>query len=325
MIPDFALVNHVMFPQNQLVTREAVAAPVAVPSYRALLLRLWLVRARLGARAAVDRYRPNATNDDRRLAATLVAGGVAFLTLLACLVVGFSATTYLALIAIGFFATLGIGMVLLFGPDDYDCDTEFTEVTGQLPEAKRVWQEQRAAAQAARKQARAERKQARAARKLAKAAAANTPEVHTGMGSASVVDLVESIPDDGASAAPEELEGDGSFAVPVLGEVHIGRILEEVCRNELPLAWQDKVVGAVLRFENTNRNAKAVSVEIEGRKVGHLSPADAQALWHWAGGDSREFQCRAVIHAGSKAGRIHYDLRLDINLGVESAVVAVSQ
>lgn len=291
---------------------------MARPTYRTLLLRLWLVRARLGARAAVHKYRPRATDDDRRLAVLLVAVGMAVLTLTGCAIAGFASSTYVVLIAVTFFATLGAGMVLLFGPDDYDCEAEFDEVTGLLPEAKRVWQEQRAAAQAARKQARDARRQALAAQKLAKAAAANTHEVHTGMGSASVVDLVESVPGDGACSAPEAsetLEGDGSFAVPVLGEVALGRILEDVCRGDLPLAGQDKVVGAVLRIENSNRNLRAVLVEIGGRKVGHLSPADAQALWHWAGGDSREFQCRAVIHAGTKGGRIHYDLRLDVNLG----------
>lgn len=314
-----------MVPKNQLVTREALAAPMAVPSYRTLLLRLWLVRARLGARAALHKYRPHATDDDRRLAAVLVAVGMAVFTWIACIVVGFTATTYLALIAVGFFATLGGGLVLLFGPDDYDCENEFDEVTGQLPEAKRVWQEQRATAKEARKQAREARKQAYAARKLANAADANIPEAQVGMGSASVVDLVESLPDDGSSSTPLELEGDGSYAVPVLGEVALGRILEDACRNELPLAGQNNVVGAVLRIENNNRNTKAVSVEIGGRKVGHLSPADAQALWLRSGGDIREFQCRAVIHAGLKGGRIHYDLRLDINLGVECSIEAVSR
>ena len=306
-----------MVPENQLVTREAVATPMAGPTYRTLLLRLWLVRARLGARAALHKYRPLATDDDRRLAATLVAVGMAVFTWLACAVTGFSATTYIVLIALGFFATLGASLALLFGPDDYDCETELDEVTGLLPEAKRVWHEQRAAAQAARKQARAARKQARAT-------GVNAPVDHTGMDTTGIVDLVEPVPVDGPPSAPEALEGDGGYAVPVLGEVHIDRILADVCRDELPQVGQDKVVWAVVRIENTNRNLRAVLVEIAGRKVGHLSPADAQALRQRTGGDNWQFPCRAVIHGGWKGGRIHYDLRLDVNLGADCPSADVS-
>lgn len=302
-----------MVPKNQLLTREAVAAPMARPTYRTLLLRLWLVRARLGARAAVQKYRPLATDDDRRLAATLAAGGMAFVTWLACLVVGFTATTSIVLVAVGFFATLGAGLALLFGPDDYDCDAELAEVTGLLPEAKRVWREQRAAVRAA-----------RAARKRARANAANAPEDHTGMASTGVVDLVEPVPESELTSVMEGLEGDGSYAVPVLGEVHIGRILEDVCRDELPQVGQDTVVWALVRIEKANRNLRGVSVEIAGRRVGHLSPADAQALQQRAGGDNWQFPCRAVIHGGWKYGRIHYELRLDINLGADCPGAVVS-
>jgi hypothetical protein len=116
---------------------------------------------------------------------------------------------------------------------------------------------------------------------------------------------------------PAALEGDGTYAVPVLGEIHVGRILADVCHDELPPLGQDKVVSAVVRIENTNRDSRAVSVEIAGRKVGHLSRADARALRRRAGRDSGQFKCRAVIHAEWKRGRVHYDLRLDVNLGAD--------
>jgi hypothetical protein len=128
-------------------------------------------------------------------------------------------------------------------------------------------------------------------------------------------DLVE--PVSGGGLSPAALEGDGGYAVPVIGEVHVGRILAAACHDELPPVGQDKVVWAVVRIENTNRDSRAVSVEIAGRKVGHLSRADAQALRQQAGEDSGQFKCRAVIHAGWKRGRVHYDLWLDVNLGAD--------
>jgi hypothetical protein len=228
-------------------------------------------------------FRPHASADDRRLAAVLAAAGTAVITLLGCAAAGFPATTCIVLTGVGFFAPLGGGLALLFGPDDYDCEAELAEVTGLLPEAKRAWGERRGAARAARQQATA-------------------PEAE---------DLIEPVLGGGPPPVPA-LEGDGSYAVPVLGEIHIGRILENVCLDELPPVGQDKVVSAVVRIENTNRDSRAVSVEIAGRKVGHLSPADARALRRRAGRDSGQFKCRAVIHAGWKHGRVHYDLRLDV-------------
>jgi hypothetical protein len=123
---------------------------------------------------------------------------------------------------------------------------------------------------------------------------------------------------------PAALEGDGTYAVAVLGEVHVGRILAAVCHDELPPVGQDKVVSAVVRVGNTDRDSRAVSVEIAGRKVGHLSPADARALRRWVGRDGEQFTCRAAIHAGWKHGRVHYDVRLDVNLGADRPSGVVS-
>ena len=89
-----------MEPENRQVT-TAPAAPTAGPTYRTLLLRLWLVRARLKARAGVRVAWPRDTADDRRLAAVLVAAGTAVITLLGCAVVGFTATTCVVLTAFG--------------------------------------------------------------------------------------------------------------------------------------------------------------------------------------------------------------------------------
>jgi hypothetical protein len=288
-----------MEPENRQVT-------TAGPTYPTLLLRLWLVRARLRARAGVRVVRPRDTADDRRLVAVLVAVGTAVITLLGCAAAGFTVATCIVLAAIGFFAPLGVGLALLFGPDDNDCEAELAEVIGLLPEAKRVWGERRVA-----------RRARRAARKQVTAAGVNAsggPAV--GADPVGAEDLVEPVPGGGPPPVPA-LEGDGAYAVPVLGEVHVGRILADVCRDELPPVGQDKVVSVVVRIENTNRDSRAVSVEIAGRKVGHLSQADAQALRRQAGRDSGQFTCWAVIHAGWKHGRVHYDLWLDVNLGTD--------
>ena len=294
-----------MEPENRQVATAAPAAPTAGPTYPTLLLRLWLVRARLEARAGVRVVRPQATADDRRLTALLVAVGMALIVLLGCAAAGFAATTSLVLIAIGFFAPLGGGLALLFGPDDYDCEAELAEVTGLLPEAKRVRDQWRAA----RRAERAARKQAAAGGDGLVERAVTDPAETKG--------LAELVPVGGPPPVPAALEGDGTYAVPVLVEVHVGRILAEVCHDELPAVGQDKVVSAVVRIENTNRDSRAVLVEIAGRTVGHLSPADAQALRRRAGRDSGQFTCRAVIHAEWKRGRVHYDLRLDVNLGAD--------
>jgi hypothetical protein len=337
IISAFARVHHAMEPENRQVTTAAPAAPTAGPTYPTLLLRLWLARARLEARAGVRAVRPQDTADDRRLAAVLAAAGIALIMLVGCTAAGFAVTTTIVHIAVGFFAGLGGGLALLFGPDDDDCEAELAVVTGLLPEAKRVWDEQRAAARVARARLRTERAARRAAHKAERAArkqaaAGRTAARVNARGGLAVVadpaaaeDIVELVPVQGLSPVPAALKGNGAYAVPVLGEVHVGRILANVCHDKLPPVGQDKVVSAVVRIEDTNRDSRAVSVEIAGRKVGHLSRADARALRRRVGRDSEKFKCRAAIHAGWECGRVQYDLRLDVNLGADrpSGVVSV--
>jgi hypothetical protein len=213
------------------------------------------------------------------------------------------------LISVGFFAALGVGLALLFGPDDYDCEAELAEVTEQLPGAKRTWDKRRAAARAAR----TARKQATGAAGHKRGARAANP----------AEDLVDLVPVSTPSPVPA-LEGDGAYAVPVLGEVHVGRILADVCHDDLPPVGQDKVVSAVVRIEDTNRDSRAVSVEVAGRRVGHLSRADARALRQQVGGGNETFKCRAAICAGWEYGRVHYGVRLDVNLGADRPSGVVS-
>jgi hypothetical protein len=305
-----------MEPENRQVTTAAPAAPTAGPTYPTLLFRLWVVRAQLKARSVARRVRPRDTADDRRLVAVLVAAGLALLTLIGCAAAGFTVTTCIVLTGIGFFAPLGSGLALLFGPDDYDCEAELAEVTRLLPGAKQVRDERRAAARAARKPAAAGRAASGVTARGGRAAVADP---------AAAGDLAERVPVGGPPPAPSALEGDGTYAVPVLGEIHVGRILAAACHDELPPVGYDKVVPAVVRVGNTDRDPRAVTVEIAGRTVGHLAPADARALRHRVGGDGEQFECRAAIHAGWKCGRVHYDLRLDVNLGADRPGGVVSR
>jgi hypothetical protein len=302
--------------ENQLVTPAATAAPTAGPTYPTLLLRLWLVRARLDFRARVRKVWTRDTSDDRRLAAVLVAVGVAVVMLLGSLAAGLSATTCIVHVGIGFFAALGVSLALLFGPDDYDCNDELVAVTGLMPEAKRVWDENRAAARAARAVRKAERAERRAATQAARkveqdarkrAAAEAKPDEA----------LVELVPVCESSPEPETLTGDGAYAVPVMSEVHVGRILAAAFRDGLPPIGQDKDVSAVVRIADTSRDTRAVSVEIAGRKVGHLSKADGRALRQRVDHNGEQFKCRAAIRAGWKDGRVRYAVRLDVNLGTD--------
>jgi hypothetical protein len=262
----------------------------------------------------VRKVRPRDTADDRRLAAVLVAAGVALILFLGCVTAGVAAPNAVFLIGLAYFAVLGGGLFLLLWPNDYDCENELAAVAGHLPEAKRVWDERRAAARAARAVRRAEQRAERVVRKAERA----TRKRAAILGTATVAeDFVELVPVGGPPQMPAALKGDGDYAVPVLGEIHADRILATVCNDELPPVGEDKVVSAVVQIENTTRDSRAVSVEIAGRKVGHLSRADARVLRQRVGRDSEKFKCRAAIHAGWKGGRVHYDLRLDVNLGAD--------
>jgi hypothetical protein len=318
-----------MEPENRQVAPAAPATPTAGPTYPILRFRLWLARARLEARAGVKVIRPQDTADDRRLAAVLVGVGLALIMLVGCAAAGFTVTTSIVHIAVGFFAGLGVSLVLLFGPDDYDCETELALVMSLLPEAKRVWDERRAAARAARAVQRAKwaaRFAAWRAAWAARRAARRAERAARKRAAAGAEDLIELVPAGGPRQVPPALKGDGAYAIPVLGEVHFGRILANAYPDELPSVGQDKVVSAVVRIEKTNRDSRAVAVEIAGRTVGHLSRADARALRQQVGRESDTFKCRAAIHAGWERGRVQYDLRLDVNLGADrpSGVVGVA-
>jgi hypothetical protein len=316
-----------------------------VPSYPALVLRLWLVRARLEARQAVRAVWPYASADDRRLAALVVALAMALILLIGSLVTGSSAASTVLTIAIGFFATLAACLFLLFGPADEDCQTECADVLAQLPVAKQSWQTERAKARAARASRRAERAAARQARRAERAAAraarqaASTAPPTTTVAAIRSRSLTEShiwsefqhthpitpegpVPSHDAEdlvelvlAGPPVtpwLNGNGTFSVLVVGEVHLGRILEAVL-GELPGVGEERIVPARLRAEDSLLEPPAVAVEIHERRVGHLSRADAQAFCEGPGRTAAVVRCRAAVHGIWEHGRIRHTVRLDLN------------
>ena len=84
--------------------------------------------------------------------------------------------------------------------------------------------------------------------------------------------LVEPVPAGGPPPVPAALTGDGAYAVPVLGEVHVGRILAAVCHDGLPPVGQDKVVSAVVRVEDIFRQYSG----------GRLTPVAIRDFLRWA-------------------------------------------
>jgi hypothetical protein len=98
----------------------------------------------------------------------------------------------------------------------------------------------------------------------------------------------------------------------VVGEVHLGRILEAVL-GELPGVGEQRIVPAWLRAEDSLLEPPAVAVEIQGRRVGHLSRADVQAFCEGPGRTSAVVRCRAAVHGIWEHGRIRHTVRLDLN------------
>ena len=105
----------------------------------------------------------------------------------------------------------------------------------------------------------------------------------------------------------------------MVGESYYQRALEAICGGRTATG-EDRVVQAVLRLEDHPHDRYAVAVVIAGRKVGHLSRADAKAFRLRVAGEGRvgpEFPCAANIRGGWDRGyrdRGQYGVRLDVCL-----------
>ena len=80
-------------------------------------------------------------------------------------------------------------------------------------------------------------------------------------------------------AAPSiiaNLPGPGTYAIDVVGESYYQPALESICGGRE--AWPEgKIVEAILIHEDNNpHDNQAISINIQGKKVGHLSRSDAR-------------------------------------------------
>lgn len=111
--------------------------------------------------------------------------------------------------------------------------------------------------------------------------------------------------------------GDGRFGIDVVGESNYQEELEEIAGGRRRHGV-DLEITARLRPEDENpHDPQAVAVEIDGRKVGYLSRADARLFRRQAGelitAEAR-ILCRGRIRGGWDRGpgdRGHFGVRLD--------------
>jgi hypothetical protein len=279
-------------------------------TYPTLRRRLWAVRGRLAFRAAARAVRLGRTAGERRLAAFLAAAAVALAVLAAAAALGVPPAVGVPAVLIGFGLVLLAGLLFIGGPPDDVLLAERDDLTAALPAAKQAWEEER---RKAREEA-AARKEA-APQPTPAVVPVLTDEV---VAPPPVVELIPAAAPAMATPPPGDwLKGDGSFSLRVVGESYHQRALEEISTG---LTWvgENRIVPAVLRLEDSQYDRYAVAVVIAGRKVGHLSRADARAFRLRVAGEGRvgpEYPCRAMIReAWDRRGRGSYGVRLDVCL-----------
>lgn len=116
------------------------------------------------------------------------------------------------------------------------------------------------------------------------------------------------------------LQGNGSYACPVVGESSYQVALEEICGGRSRDGANYKCV-AHLALEDTNpHDDKAVRIDVDGKAVGHLSRDVARQLRAQLkrSGHPRpaEITCNAIIRGGDAErpnhARGYFGVRLDI-------------
>lgn len=121
-------------------------------------------------------------------------------------------------------------------------------------------------------------------------------------------------------AAEIRLPGSGRFRLMVVGEASYQDNLEQICSGRTTESV-DKIETAHLILEDSNPyDRNAVSVEIEGRKVGYLNREDAKAYRTYLQGKGQPNAigtCHANIRGGwkrSKKDAGHFGVWLDFDL-----------
>ena len=122
-------------------------------------------------------------------------------------------------------------------------------------------------------------------------------------------------------AAPSiiaNLPGPGTYAIDVVGESYYQPALESICGGRE--AWpEDKIVEAILIHEDNNpHDNQAISINIHGKKVGHLSRSDARKYrkeMERASYPGVTATCSAMIVGGWNRGggdQGHFGVKLDL-------------
>ena len=131
--------------------------------------------------------------------------------------------------------------------------------------------------------------------------------------------ILRSLPGGGppSEAGTLWLVGNGRFTVDVVGESNYQDSLEQVAGGR-KRQGVDVRVTARLRLEDDNpHDPQAVAVEIDGRKVGYLSRADARLFRRQAEAllkPGAHILCRGRVRGGWDRGsgnRGHFGVRLD--------------
>jgi hypothetical protein len=123
------------------------------------------------------------------------------------------------------------------------------------------------------------------------------------------------------SQEPLEIEGNGTFDFPIVGESYRQETIARLCGGKTAAGITEKLV-AVLEPEDENlHDANAVAVKIEGELVGYLSRASAVSYRTRvikAFGDIRPAKVQAMIVGGWDRGGDdvgHFGVKLDLPRG----------
>lgn len=79
----------------------------------------------------------------------------------------------------------------------------------------------------------------------------------------------------GRSVEAPYVTSDGKYAVQVVGESHYQEALKSVCGGKTKDGHHHPCHAALVREPRNEHDSNAIAVQIEGRKVGHLSRDDA--------------------------------------------------
>ena len=123
------------------------------------------------------------------------------------------------------------------------------------------------------------------------------------------------------SGATASLPGPGTYSIEVVGESHHQSTLEAICGGRTEEGHWMEVTATLVHEDANPHDSNAVRVEIDGRKVGYLSSANARQYrkkLKEAGYPGITAACSAVIVGGWDRGdgdRGHFGVKLDLPTG----------